>query len=198
MTEAFGKMTDHESYIDQINDYVKSLDTETTEVLNRIATEKCYKKGDLLLRQNEVCSKSFLVTDGIARKYYLNEGKEITTELYFKDDLAVSFDSYTLQRPGREFIEALTDIRVSVFPYHEFQEAKARYPKLLVLDLMFVEYYAMCVEDRLFKFHTLSATELYLDILQKSPHMVRSVPLTILASYLGISLETLSRVRARI
>jgi CRP-like cAMP-binding protein len=177
---------------------MKALDNETSTVLQQISTEKKYKKGDFLLRQNEICGKSYLVIDGIARKYYLNDGKEITTELYFENDLAISFDSYALQQPSKEFIEALTDITVSITHYTAFQEAKAKYPKLLVLDLMITEYYAMWVENRLFEFHTMSATERYVDILEKSPHIVQTVPLTIIASYLGISLETLSRIRAKI
>jgi CRP-like cAMP-binding protein len=186
------------SYLNKINSYIKSLDNETLTVLQTISTDKKYKKGDLLLRQNEICGKSYLINSGIARKYYLNDGKEITTELYFENDLAVSFDSYTLQQPSREFIEALTDVTVSITHYQAFQDVKKKYPKLLSLDLMLAEYYGMWVENRLFQFHTLTATERYLEILNKSPYIVQAIPLTIIASYLGISLETLSRIRAKI
>lgn len=186
------------TYIDKINDYIKALDNDTLAALQSISSEKRYMKGELLLRQNEVCTKSFFLRSGIARKYYLNDGKEITTELYFENDLAVSFGSYTLQQPGREFIEALTDVSVSITHYQAFQEAKITYPKLIALDLMLTEYYGMWVEKRLFQFHTMTATERYKDILDRSPHMIQSLPLTIIASYLGISLETLSRIRAKI
>jgi CRP-like cAMP-binding protein len=186
------------SYIDKINNYVNNLDSESLTALQSISSHKRYKKGVLLLQQNEICEKSYLLIEGIARKYYLNDGKEVTTELYFENDLAVSFYSYTLQQPGREFIEALTDVTVSITHYQAFQDAKAKHPKLLTLDLMLAEYYGMWVENRLFQFQTLTATERYLSILNKSPHMVRAIPLTIIASYLGISLETLSRIRAKI
>lgn len=186
------------SYLDKINNCIKALDNKTLTALQNISSNKKYKKGDLLLRQNEICGKSYLLIDGIARKYYLNDGKEITTELYFENDLAISFDSYTLQQPSREFIEALTDVTVSITHYHAFQDTKAKYPKLLSLDLMLAEYYGMWVENRLFQFHTMTATERYIEILHKSPHIVQTIPLTIIASYLGISLETLSRIRAKI
>ncbi|MDP1813655.1 MAG: Crp/Fnr family transcriptional regulator [Leadbetterella sp.] len=186
------------SYLHKINDYIKNLDNDTLNTLQSISSEKIYKKGDLLLRQNEVCTKSYLVISGIARKYYLYDGKEVTTELFFENDLAVSFDSYALQQRSREFIEALTNVTVSVTPYHAFQEAKMKFPKLITLDLMLAEYYAMWVEERLFQFHTSSATQRYKDILDRSPHIIQTIPLTIIASYLGISLETLSRIRAKI
>jgi CRP-like cAMP-binding protein len=186
------------SYIDKINNYIKAFDEETLAALQSISYHKKYKKGDLLLRQNEICRKSYLLMSGNARKYYLNDGKEITTELYFENDLAVSFDSYTLQQPSREFIETLTDVTVSITHYQAFQDAKTKYPKLLTLDLMLAEYYGMWVENRLFQFHTMTATERYAGILEKSPHIIQNIPLTIIASYLGISLETLSRIRAKI
>jgi hypothetical protein len=84
----------------------------------------------------------------------LNDGKEITTELYFENDLAISFDSYTLQQPSKEFIEALTDVTVSVISYQTFQEAKKNFPKLLTLDLMLTEYYGMWVEIGSFNYHS--------------------------------------------
>lgn len=186
------------SHIDKINQYINTLDSGASKALEAIAVQKQYKKGDMLLRQGDVCGKSFLVIKGIARKYYLSDGKEITTELYFEDDLAVSFDSYTLQQPSKEFIEALTDVTVSITSYHAFQQAKKQFPLLVNLDLMLTEYYGMWVENRLFQFHTMTATERYVDILRKSPHIVQNIPLTIIASYLGISLETLSRIRAKV
>ena len=63
---------------------------------------------------------------------------------------------------------------------------------------MFAEYYAMWVKKKLFQFHTQTATQLYLDMLERSPHIIQTIPLTIIASYLSISLETLSRIRAKI
>lgn len=102
-------------YLDKINAFIKSLDSESLAALQSISLEKEFKKGHLLLRQNEICRNSYLLMSGIARKYYLNDGKEITTELYFENDLAVSFDSYTLQQPSKEIIECLTDCRKPVF-----------------------------------------------------------------------------------
>ena len=186
------------SYLDKIYNCIRALDADSLAALQRISLNKKYKKGDLLLRQNETCGRSYLLMSGIARKYYLNDGKEITTELYFENDLAVSFESYTLQQPSKEYIEALTDVTVSVTQYHAFQEAKTKHPKLLALDLMLTEYYGMWLEHRLFQLHTMTATERYLEILKKSPHIIQHIPLTIIASYLGISLETLSRIRAKV
>lgn len=185
------------AYLGKITDFIERLDMETADVLENCSVAKVFKKGDFLLRQGDVCKKSYLVESGIVRKYYLHDGKEITTELIFAGDIAVAFDSYCLQAPGREFIQAVTDIKVAVTDYAVFQKAKQQYPKLTALDLLMTEYYAMWLEDRLFQFQTMDATQRYQLLIQKDPHVIQNVPLTYIASYLGISLETLSRVRAK-
>lgn len=186
------------SYLEKINAFITRLDADTFAVLESVMVQKQFRKGDYLLRQDEICRSSFLIISGIARKFYLQEGKEITTELYFADDIAVSFQSYTLQKPSHEFIQALENITVTVTDYAAFQKAKNAFPKLLTLDLMMTEYYTMWLEARLFQFHSLDATQRYLQLLQEHPHILQSVQLTYIASYLGISLETLSRIRAKI
>ncbi|KOY87687.1 Crp/Fnr family transcriptional regulator [bacterium 336/3] len=186
------------SYLQRIRDFIKNLDVDSSKAFHDMSHIQHFTKGDFLLKEDDVCRKSYWVIRGIARKYYLHDGKDITTELYFEDDLAISFESYTLQKPSKEYIQALTDISVAVTDYTLFQKMKQQFPKLTELDLMLTEYYAIWLEERLFEFHTLSASERYLNLFEKQPKIVQFVPLTYIASYLGISLETLSRIRAKI
>jgi CRP-like cAMP-binding protein len=181
----------------KINEFVNNLEVDAMEALSTISIDKVFKKGDYLLREGDVCKKSCWIEKGIARKYYLNDGKEITTELYFDNDIAIAFDSYCLQKPGREFIQALTDMSVSQTDYVAFQKAKQTFFALEKLDLMMTEYYAMWLEERLFQFHTMDAKSRYKNIIDQHPHIIQHIPLTFIASYLGISLETLSRIRAK-
>ena len=185
------------SQLDKINDFITRLDAESLTALNQISAEKIFKKGDFLLRQDEVCKNSYWIIKGTARKFYLNDGKEITTELYFDNDIAISFDSYCLQKPSREFIQVLTETTISQTDFKAFQTAKQHFPKLAILDLMMTEYYAMWLEDRLFQFHTMDATSRYLNLIEEHSYIIQNIPLTFIASYLGISLETLSRIRAK-
>ena len=186
------------SYLVKINRFIENLDTQTQIALDKITTRKRFTKGEFLLRQDEICRQSFFIERGIVRKFYLTkEGKEITTELCFADDLAVSFQSYTLQTPSLEFIQALENTEVTATDYNSFQQIKTDFPKLLELDLMMTEYYAMWLEERLQRFHTLDATRRYQKLVAEQPHFIRQIQLTHIASYLGISLETLSRIRAK-
>ncbi|RWX00784.1 Crp/Fnr family transcriptional regulator [Flavobacterium cerinum] len=184
-------------HLNKINEFIDSLDEEVTEALTVVSDVKTFKKGDYLLRDGETCKKSYFIQEGTARKFYINDGKEITTEIYFPDDLAISFSSYVGQHPGREFIQALTDIKVSVTDYIVFAALKTKYSVLTELDLLLTEHYALWLEERLFELHTLNATQRYELLLSRDPQIIKNIPLTYIASYLSISLETLSRIRAK-
>ncbi|WP_454060387.1 Crp/Fnr family transcriptional regulator [Elizabethkingia ursingii] len=188
-------MTEH---IERIQTLVESFDEETTNVMDQLTTIKHLKKGELLLQENEICRKSYFVVKGIARKFFILDNKEITTEFFFKDDIAVSFESLVNQKPSKEVIECLTDVTVEAVDYNAFQQIKRQYPQLMEYVILITELYAIWLEDRLFDFHARSATDRYLNLLKKSPEYIHHIKLTHISSYLGISLETLSRIRAKI
>ncbi len=187
-----------DEYFSNIKQFAESLDPDTLSALQGISKTRTYRKGDFLLRQGEVCRHSYSVAEGILRRYYIHDGKEITTGFFFQDDIAVTLESYCLQQPSREFIQALTDTVVTQTDYRLFQKAKTAFPKLVAFDLLLTEYYSIWLENRLFEFRTLDATRRYSLLLERQPHLLQKIPLTHIASYLGISLETLSRIRARI
>jgi CRP-like cAMP-binding protein len=184
--------------LSRIEVFLKKLPTSVAQALVSAEEKRSYKRGDFLLREGMVCHKSFQLEKGMARKYALLDGKELCTELYFPGDLALSFASYTLQVPSQEYIEALSEVEVKAFDYQGFQNLKKSHPELLELDLLLSEYHALWLEERLHRFRSMDAMSHYRWLLEKEPHLVQYVPLTHLASYLGISLETLSRIRAKI
>lgn len=70
------------TYLSKINSFLASLDKETLQALESVSHTKVYAKGDFLLREGETCKYSYLIENGIARKYYLNNGKEFTRMKY--------------------------------------------------------------------------------------------------------------------
>jgi CRP-like cAMP-binding protein len=105
-------------YIDLIQSKISSLEAVAQQALKQATKIKQFKKGEYLLNQGEVCNGGYLIQSGAARKFYLNDGKEITTELFFKNDLAVSHQSYTLQTASHEYIQAIEKVTAS---YSELQ-----------------------------------------------------------------------------
>ncbi len=182
----------------RIEHFYRSLDPAIRAALDGVSQSKQYRKGEYLLKVGEVCRYSFMVASGAVRQFFLHDGKEITTELIFTDDVALSMHSYILVQPSREYIQAVTDATVTTIHRDGFAAIKKQYPKLSELELMLTELYALWLETRILEMRTLDATARYQKLLAEQPHVVQHIPLTHVASYLGISLETLSRIRARI
>jgi CRP-like cAMP-binding protein len=185
----------HYTKLDQL---LLSMDDATRSAIEQITREQHFAKGELLLREGQVSRRSFQLTTGIARRFSVHEGQVKTTEFYFADDLAISFSSYVLQIPSRESIECLTPVSARVVEYEAFEKAKQAHPRLVELDLHLTELYAIWQEERLWEFRTLSAQQRYEKLMKQAPELLQQVQLTHIASYLGLSLETLSRIRARL
>ncbi|MDX1905435.1 MAG: Crp/Fnr family transcriptional regulator [Bacteroidia bacterium] len=182
----------------QISAAMQALPPEAAEALDAIAHTRHVAKGEYLLREGDICTAGYWVESGILRKYSLSPaGKEITSEICLPQDMALSLQSYTLQLPSREYIQAITDSSVSLIQHRDYEPLKQQFPALQALDMMLTEYYALWLEERLWQFHTLDATARYRLLVTRSPQVLREVPLTHIASFLGITLETLSRIRAK-
>ncbi|WP_422004191.1 Crp/Fnr family transcriptional regulator [Roseivirga pacifica] len=186
------------NHFSKINEVVATFDREVKNHLNSIEHVKRFSKGELLLAEGKVCRKSFHISKGIARKFFRNDAKEVTTDFFFQDDIAIAFNSYTFQTPSRETIQCLTDVEARVTHREDWDAAKAKFPQLLELDILLTEIHAGLLDEELYDLRVLSATERYQKLLTESPEVLQSVKLTHIASYLNISLETLSRIRARL
>ncbi len=185
-------------YIKRIKDLSNRLDPQILAELEGGFFDKKFSKESYLLRPGQICTSHLLVKEGVARKFYKHNEKEITTEVYFHDDVAVSLDSYIMRKPADVYIEALTELEVTIIDYSKFHKVKSTYSEVMMLDKMFIEYYAVWFEHRLKEFQTLDASQRYLKLLEKEPKVVQLLPVTIIASYLNVSLETLSRIRSKI
>lgn len=182
----------------QLDAMVAQLPAPVQEALNQVTTRQLFAKGDYLLKQGDICRYSYQLETGLARKYYLIDGREITTEFYFPQDIALALTSYVLQTPSQEFIQVVQDTTVLRMDYQAFQALKTTFPILIDLDLRLTEYHAVWQEERLRQFRTLDATERYTLLLTTQAQWTQHLQLTQIASYLGISLETLSRIRAKL
>lgn len=185
-------------HIKKIEKLIASLDKATIDFLNKIEVIKHFKKDDILLNEGNICKKSYHIISGIARKYYLKDGKEIITDFYFKDDIAVAFNSYTFQQPSNELIDCITDVKVKVTQKQDWDEAKENFPHLMELDLLLTEIHVAALEEDMHDLRLLNASERYQKLLSDAPSLLKYIKLQHIASYLNISLETLSRIRAKI
>lgn len=185
-------------HLARIDALIAALPASVQHEFDQVTTRQTVRKGDYLLRQGDVCHHSYFIETGLARKYYLVDGREVTTDFYFPQDIGLSMTSYATQTPSQEFIQCLGTTTVSRTDYRAFQGLKTEFPVLVELDLLLTEYYALWQEERLRQFRTLDATQRYEHLLKTQPHWMQHLQLTHIASYLGVSLETLSRIRAKL
>lgn len=188
-------MNPFSTYIQSI---VPKISQATLEVLEEVFRIEERKKGELLLRQGEVCKNLYFLAEGICRSYSIKEGNDITTWFSFKDDFITSFTSFFPKEPSYENIEMLSDgclYRISYEKLIDIREGSREIEKMINFFSM---QYTVQLEKRLFHLQTQTAFEKYQLILDQQPHLIQVIPNKHLASYLGISRETLSRIKSSI
>lgn len=189
---------DMHPYIKRIKDLSKQLEPHVRSEMEGGFSKKEFSKGTFLLKPGQICTSHLLINEGVVRKFYKHNEREITTEIYFHDDVAVALDSYIMRKPAEVYLEALTKVEVTVINYTQFDKVKKKYSDVMMLDKMFIEYYAVWFEQRLKQFQTMDASQRYMNLLEKKPKIVQMLPVTIIATYLNVSLETLSRIRSKL
>ena len=149
-----------------------------------------------IISEGSTPNKIFLVKKGALRSYYLKDGNEITTWFTFENEFITSFYSLLTNSPSREIVELLEDGILYALSFSELDRLTQQYPEInqlyrRVLELNFIKQEKKLGE----KFG--SATEKYEDLLSNYPEILKRVPLGYVASYLGITQSTLSRIRAK-
>jgi CRP/FNR family transcriptional regulator, anaerobic regulatory protein len=161
-----------------------------------------FPRNALLLQSGGVCDSVFFLTSGMVRYYFVKQdeaGKSIEGTVWFVSAGDLSTDVYSLLSRKEGFINiiACTDVRAAVMTYADMEQLYASSPTWERFGRLTTALYLMQVEERNGDFQFKSATERYQKILEKNPDLLRHVSLSHIASYLGISLETLSRIRAK-
>jgi CRP-like cAMP-binding protein len=159
---------------------------------------KQISRGDHLYKQGDICRHLYYIKNGIARTYYFSEkGKEITLWFSIENTFITASDSFFLESPTRNYCEALEDMSVYLITYANLESV------LSDKDGAHVAFFIMYQVARKLSevaetVRTKSARERYKFLLTKYPSLIQRVPLGQLASFLGISQETLSRIRGKI
>lgn len=153
-------------------------------------------KGDLFLREGEICKYYSIVAQGMIRLFYNKNGRDLTEHFSYEKGIFVSLESYFRQTPSYLMIEALEPSIIYSFPHDQFQnlmrtnhEVEHMYCKMLENSLIESQQKADAC-----RFET--ARERYQRLAAEHPEVIKRAPLIHIASRLGMPPETLSRVRA--
>ena len=187
--------------MEQLLSHIKSfssLSTEAEQALQDCFEEQVIAKNEYLVREGNICRHLYFVEKGALRGYYKLDGKEITHWFGFAKDFVTSFHSFITQQPAVENIQLLEGSILWSISKDNLNILFKQFPEIDRLVRIAYEKYYIRLEERFVNAQFKTATELYENLLFQTPHIIEKVPLGYIASYLGISQETLSRIRGRL
>lgn len=179
--------------------YVSFTDDEL-KVLDSLIKPQFIPKKTTMLRSGEKCNFEAYVVKGCVRKYYIDaDGNELILQFGVEDHWVgdISFNAYDDQ-PSRVFIETMEDSEFLMFDPESKEELFTRVPKFERAFRILVQRHLASTQNRLFDSVSKNATDKYLEFLRLYPSIPQRVAQHYIASYLGISPEFLSKVRARL
>jgi CRP/FNR family cyclic AMP-dependent transcriptional regulator len=169
------------------------------EVFHSHLKPKAYKKKTLLLEQGEVCKFEAYIVKGCVKKYYLDQnGEEVILQFAVEDWWISDIGSFSEQKPSNLFIETLEDTQVLIIDFDSKQHLFKEIPQLeRVFRIMMQRAYSV-LESRFYATVAHPAEQRYLEFLEKYPTIPLRVPQQQIASYLGITPESLSRIKSKL
>lgn len=167
------------------------------------ALEECFEemalpKGELLITQGNICRHMFFLQTGALRGFYNLEGKEITHWFGFENDFVTSFHSFITGEPAVENLQLMEGSILYAIPKEALSALFNKYHEIERLVRIVYEKYYIRLEERYVNAQFKTAAQRYEDLINNNPHIIERVPLGYISSYLGISQETLSRIRGRL
>jgi CRP/FNR family transcriptional regulator, anaerobic regulatory protein len=185
-----------EKMIEKLNS-LAPMEEALADKIRSLAKIVTYAAGELILKEGQVCNRACLVVNGLTRSYYLNDGADITSRFMEEGFIVTSWPSYYTQKPGTEFIEAMEETTLACLHYNDIRQLYIDFPEFNINGRRQTEYAFYLSELRTLLLRKNTAEEKYKYFLHNHPSLMQRVPLKHIATYLGMSEETLSRVRSR-
>ncbi len=183
----------------EILKYVSKYVPITKELENSILEGACIKsfsKGTILLKEGDFSNECYFILKGCVRVFFIKEGAEKTTEFYTEGQAAIA-SCYGKNTPSEQYLECIEETVASVGT-PEFEAAMfQKYPQSESATRVMTEMIMVNTQDQLAQFKMSSPEERYLTLLKNRPELMQRAPLHQIASYLGITPESLSRIRKR-
>ncbi len=174
------------------------LSDEMKQRLQAIAAIQSFPKNHLLLKEGDVANDACFVLKGLARAYYVTEGRAVTSRFMDEGFMITSWVSFYTRQPGYEYIELLEESEVACMHYNDVQRLYHDLPDFNTVGRKLTEHYFYLAEQRTQMLRKHTAEQKYRFFLQQHPDLLQRVPLKYIATYLGMSEETLSRVRGKL
>lgn len=179
-----------------VNSRYPGMEPEGRQLIEEILIRQEYKKGTLILEEGQVSHNIILVGKGMIRQFYYKNGKDVTEHFSYEGCIAICIESMLKGEPSRLIVEALENCVIYLLPFDKLTalskvswEVNMFYRKILEHSLITSQ-----IKADSWRFET--ARERYNHLLRTQPEVIKRAPMSCIASYLLMTPETLSRVRA--
>jgi len=154
-------------------------------------------RKEFLLQSGNISRHIYFIKKGLLRCYYIETGREVCSKFMKEGDFIVAVSSFFEQKESIEYIQAVEDSSLYYICYDELQHIYKHFPEFNFIGRMLTTKCFLLSEQRLKFIRMKQAGDRYQSMLKFFPELVLRVPAKYIASYLGVSEETLSRIRSR-
>ena len=166
------------------------------DILESVLVPMKFAKGEIILKEGDVCEHIYYVERGLTRQFYFKNGKELTEHIGVEHSIVMCIESLFMEKPTHLQLEALEPTLIYAMPKRKLEEVALHNVNIQILFRKILEESLIIsqVHADMLRFET--AQDRYLKLCKLSPQVVLRAPLVYVASYLQMTPETLSRVRA--
>ena len=157
-----------------------------------------FRKGKLLLKAGQICEHIYFIQKGAVRGFIKDGTKDITTWITVEGEVVSSISSIDKKEPAVENMQAIENCELLALTYTDYQNLFTRFPEFNIVARKILQKYYQDAEGRAFIARITNAEDKYRLFLTRYGHLANRILLKYIASFLGITLETLSRVRKKL
>ncbi len=172
-----------------------SLPDDCIEALLTNLTIHTHPKNEILVKEGQYSKKVFFLIEGTARAYYYKNEKDISDWFAFEEEFISPIVSFFSDKPSAHYIQVLENSIVGEISHETVEQLSKKYHAFEKLMRIVVTETMLRQQRRISSILFHSAQEKYAQLLVEYPNILEKIPLTHIASHLGMTLETLSRVR---
>lgn len=172
------------------------MPNEKADLIATHLKEATFSKQEIFLQEGQISRYSYFLEKGFVRCFTIDlEGTEITTRIFSAPDFINDYLSFFKRQPSRENYEAVTDCVVKTLDFESAQYCFHNIPEFREWGRMMLTMNYVSLHNHMLAMHQETAEERYANLLTQNPSIIQHVPLKIIASYLGITDTSLSRIR---
>jgi CRP-like cAMP-binding protein len=184
------------SFINYLNTISKLSDNAKSDLENCLTTFD-FPKNHTILKQGQVCNYLYFVDKGLLRLFYYRDGKDITDYFATEQNIIGGIDSFFSRRPSEKIIETLEPCILTAISFDNLEKLYQKHHDLERVGRILSVSAFLSMQKRLFALQFHPAKQRYQELIENNPDILQRVPLGHIASYLGITQVTLSRIRSQ-